>query len=167
MPLAVQQGSRRLGGCASSGIAFQAAALPCSQTLTLAGAAKPWLQRSSSLYSQPSLPFPSLCLPPVPWVPAGCASALLACAEQLLLGRAVSLRSCPCQEPPPAPEPSPAQQRSNSPGSTFPSPSGLPPGVPGAPGEPAVKQPEASTEVSLPPLGRPTYFQKYHSSSQR
>ena len=75
-------------------------------------------------------------------------SALLRFAEEPLLGRAVSLHHCPLTMSSLRPR-SPAQLSSTGPaqGSTFSALSGLPPGVPGAPGEAAVKEMEQITAV--------------------
>jgi len=74
-------------------------------------------------------------------------SALLGFAEELLLGRAVSLQHCPlvmnCLHPR-----SPAQLSSRGPAQyiSLSAPFGLPQSVFWSPGEPAVKQPEGITD---------------------
>ena len=75
--------------------------------------------------------------------------ALLHFTEAWLLGTAVSLQRCPLARSSLRPR-SLAQLSSRGPaqGSPFSAPTGLPPGVPGAPGEGAGKQAEGMADVS-------------------
>ena len=83
-----------------------------------------------------------------PWCLQAVPSTLLCFAEELLLGRAVSLQHCLLAMSSFQPR-SPAQlsSRGSAQCVTFSAPSGLRPGVPGAPGEPAGQQAEAITDV--------------------
>lgn len=110
--------------------------MPCSKTLTLLSTVKIFLQVSSSLSSHPRLPLTSLSASLLsPWCLQAVPSALLRFAEELLLGRAVSLQCCLLAMSSLHPS-SPAQLSSRGPaqGSTFSAPSGVPPGALGLQG---------------------------------
>jgi len=92
----------------------------------------------------------SLCLVPLPSTSAGRTLTLLRFAEELLLGRAVSLQCCLVSMSSLHPR-SAAQLGSRAPAqaNTFSAPSGLPPSdVPGAPGEHLLKQAQAISNVA-------------------
>jgi len=97
-------------------IAGTAAALPCSQRLTLVKAVKIFLQLSSPLSSHPRLNLSSLLLPPLPFVPAGSAlSPAGLCRGAAPEHSCLSAALPTCHELPPCQEPSSAQQQRTSP----------------------------------------------------
>jgi len=115
------------------------------------------------------LPPTADCLSPLsalllsPWCLQAVPSALLCFAEELLTGRVVSLQRCPVVMSSLCPR-RPAQLSSRGPaqGITFLAASGLAPGLPGAPEEPAVKQAEGITQ-----LGSEPSFQHYRFIYQK
>ena len=91
-------------------------------------------------------PSHSSCLPSLP---AGSALSPAALGRGAAPGQSSLFAVlCSCHELPPSQEPSPAQQLRTSPRQHLLCPSGLPPGVPGAPGELVVKQAEVITDVA-------------------
>ena len=102
-------------------------ALPCSQRLTVLRSVTISARVSSHLSSHPRLPLTSLSLLVCPQCLRAVPSALLCFAEELLLGRAVSLQRCLVAMSSIHPR-SLAQLSSRGPaqGSTFSAPCGLP-----------------------------------------